>query len=221
MVLVKQAEREVCFPAACMPPGRFNLTDQTIQEFFMLPTQRQRQQQDREPSPFSGISVQDFIEHTVIYEHQPLPFTTKLKQGARAGMLLSVICAALLLLFPLMKQPLQSIYFPFFLGWLNNPLTVYMQWISQAFPLQLLNGSLFCSGIALLVITRNLRQGHLGLQWIAFAQALGGSLNMLLMLPFLLLLVVNLLAWFIAIGLAIIVSLLLIRLLVALVEQLS
>lgn len=153
---------------------------------------------------FPGISLHDFVEHTTIYEHQAVPFSARLRQATRLGMAFTLLTSALLLLLPFIAGSLKVVYFPFFLpaGW-HTFLTSYIQWLASNAPLRYSEGALIGFGIVLLIITRNLRHGRFAQQWMAFAQAIGGSINLLLLTLALVLFLPDILLWIVAFAIAI------------------
>jgi hypothetical protein len=134
-------------------------------------------------SSFPGVSLHDFVEHTAIYERQSVPFSTTLRRATQFGMAFTLLTSALLLLLPGIAGNLKIVYFPLFLstGW-HSFLASYIQWLASSALLHYSESALIGCGVVLLILTRNLQRGQSTQQWIAFAQVIGGSLNLLLLI---------------------------------------
>ncbi len=146
---------------------------------------------DADPPSYPGISVSDFLRQTTVYEDLPVPFAPRLRQGAFAGMALTLAGSLFLALLPEMQPFIASVPLLLLHGFLN----AYAQWIESTPLLNYINGALLSSSLVLLIMTRNLRRGRLPLHWLACAEALGGSANLVLLLIPLCIVCVNFALW--------------------------
>ncbi|MBV9229750.1 MAG: hypothetical protein JOZ18_10590 [Chloroflexi bacterium] len=164
---------------------------------------------------FPGISLQDFMERTTVYEHTPVLFTPRLRQGAWVGMLLTLITSSVVWLLPMFEGYIAGIFFPWFHG-LNEYLKSYLRWLAHNPWIGSIDLVLLCVGVLLLILTGNLRRGGLGQQWLAFVEALGGCANLVLLVVPVAMILANLLVWLVVIVVGCFVFLILVRLVVAL-----
>jgi hypothetical protein len=155
------------------------------------------------------------MEQTAVYERTPALFSPRLRQGAWVGMLLTLISGSAVWLLPGIEGKIPVIFFPWLQGF-NVYLQSYLDWLAHNRWIGFIDLVLLCTGMLLLIFTRNLRRGNLGQQWLAFSQALGGSANLLLLLIPLAMILANLLVWLVAIIIGCFVVMILVRLMVAL-----
>ncbi|QBD79220.1 hypothetical protein EPA93_25855 [Ktedonosporobacter rubrisoli] len=155
-------------------------------------------EQDTAPA-FPGMSLHDFMERTAVYEHTPVAFPPRLRRAAWLGMGFTLITVSIILLIPVLGTGMRALYFPFMLGALNHFLESYLHWLVASVWIRYVDGALLGSALVLLLLTRNLRQGRLEQQWLAFIQALAGCLNLLLLMSIVLLILPNILLWIISI----------------------
>jgi hypothetical protein len=149
------------------------------------------------PPEFPGMNLRDFMEQTVKYEAMPGPFNRRLRQATWAGMalILAGLVASLLLpsgvvngvaFFVLLSNAVSTI-----LGLLSSPWT------------RCIDTLLLISGLVLLATTRNLQNGKPWQHYWAFAQALCGAANSLVLLLLFAIVLLNLIFWIAVILLAI------------------
>jgi|GEM_PF-3356301 len=167
---------------------------------------------DANPPSYPGISVSDFLRQTTVYEELPVPLAPRLRQGAFAGMALTLAGSLFLALLPGMQPLIASAPLLLLHGFLN----AYTQWIVSTPLLNYINGVLLSSSLVLLIVTRNLRHGRLPLHWLACAEALGGSANLVLLLIPLCIVCVNFALWTLILMALLLIFVLVIALLAAL-----
>lgn len=148
-------------------------------------------------SSFPGMNLRDFMERTVKYEEIPGPFNRRLCQATWTGMALIFVCLVVSLLLPsgaasggtfflLLSNVVSTI-----LGLLSSPWTRSIDIL------------LVISGLVLLAITRNLQHGKPWQHYWAFAQALCGAANFLVLVLLFAIVLLNLIFWIVMIVLAI------------------
>jgi len=190
-----------------MPVNRFRNLDPTHTEKTMLPDLHQPQathdQEARAPLP--GMSLHDFMERTSLYEQTPVPFPFRLRRATWTGLVLTLISSLILLLLPFFVRPLSTVQFPFFPSGLHSWREGYVRWLLTSPLMRYCNGALIGSAAILLLLTRNLRNGNIGQQWIAFVQAIGGCINCVLMLVLLMFILLDLLMWILALSVLVLV----------------
>jgi len=146
---------------------------------------------DAYPPTYPGISVSDFLHRTTVYEELPAPLAPRLRQGAFAGMALTLVGSLFLALLPTI-QPLGASA-PLLL--LHGFFNAYLYWIASTPLLNYINGVLLSSSVVLLIVTRNLRRGRLPLHRLACVEAIGGSANLVLLLIPLSIICINFALW--------------------------
>lgn len=146
---------------------------------------------DAYPPTYPGISVSDFLHQTTVYEDLPAPFAPRLRQGAFAGMALTLVGSLFLALLPRIQPLIAGAPFLLLHGFLN----AYIQWIASMPLVNYINGVLLSSSLVLLIVTRNLRRGRLPLHRLACAEAIGGSANLVLLLIPLIIVCLNFALW--------------------------
>jgi hypothetical protein len=133
--------------------------------------------QNNSAPQFPGISLRSFMENTTTYEDMPVPFTPLLRQGAWVGIGVIAICTLLLLLISATGYGASRS-----LLILGGQLYSYMNWvIGSAWPFWI-NTLLLASSVALLVVTRGLKQGKQLYHRLAFALFLCGIANIAMFL---------------------------------------
>lgn len=146
---------------------------------------------DSYPLTYPGISVSDFLHQTTVYEDLPAPFAPRLRQGAFAGMALTLAGSLFLALLPRIQPLIASA--PLLV--LHDFLNAYMHWLASTPLLNYINGVLLSSSLVLLIVTRNLRRGRLPLHRLACVEAIGGSANLVLLLIPLIIVCLNFALW--------------------------
>ena len=165
----------------------------------MLPDLYQSQVHDQEDPPqLPGMSLHDFMERTSLYEQTPVPFPFRLRRATWTGLVLTLICSLILVLLPLFASALGNMQFPLFLSGLHGIRDGYVHWLLTSPLIRYCNGALIGFAAVLLLLTRNLRRGNIGQQWIAFVQAIGGCINCVLMLVLLMFILLDLFMWILA-----------------------
>lgn len=168
---------------------------------------------DAEPLSLPGISVNDFMRHTMTYEDQPVEFAARLRQGALAGMALTLAGALSLALLPaLYSAVFASALILFFRPFLSG----YIQFLANTPLLNYIDGALLSSSLVLLCMTRGLHRGRPLLHWLAFAEAIGGTANLLMIAIPLLIISLNIVSWIVIIVALILIVALIVAVLVAL-----
>jgi hypothetical protein len=168
--------------------------------------------QDIAPS-FPGMSMRDFMQHTSIYEHKPAPFSPLLRRATWTGIVLTTLVAATILLLPNFATNLHTLFFPLIPQGFNGFLSSYVHWLTHNRWIAFLDGALLVAGGILLILTCNLRQGNIAQHWLAFIEALGGISNLLLILIPLAMLLANIIVWALALIIALVLFVILIRIL--------
>jgi hypothetical protein len=160
--------------------------------------QRYQEPDDQEsqyaPS-FLGMSMRDFMSLTSAYEDIPAPFSPLLRHSTRVGMLLTLITAFIIALLPSIEGGIKVLSFPYLLQGLNDRLYGYLYWLAHSPWVSYTDALLLSAGLVLLIFTRNLRRGTVPQHWLAFAIALGGTINLLILLVALLMFLPNIIAW--------------------------
>jgi hypothetical protein len=141
-----------------------------------------------------GISLHDFMQQTTVYEQMPVPFSPQLRRSAFIGMLFTLIAMLGSAVLPPLCRESNILNLPF-LGSFNAILYGYVGWMSAQVWLSYFNGALLVSGLLLLMLSRNLHVGPPWQHWGAFAHAVIGVINILLVLFPLALLLAKLLIW--------------------------
>lgn len=147
-------------------------------------------------SSFPGMNLHDFMERTVKYEAMPGPFNRRLRQATWAGLALILIGLVASLLLP--SGAVNGVAF-FVL--LSNAVSTILGLLSSPWT-RCIDAVLLISGFVLLAITRNLQNGKPWQHYWAFAQALCGTANSLVLLLLLALVLLNLAFWIAIIVLA-------------------
>ncbi len=145
-----------------------------------------------------GMSMHDFMRRTASYEEYvkgPVPFSPRLRRATWIGMLLTLGSAALIILLPLFAGELHLFFFPWIPAATNAFLLNYVYWLGHIPLLGYELGVLLVAGAVLVILTRGLRQGNRGQLWIAFAEVIGGCINLLLILPPLAIIAGHVLGW--------------------------
>jgi hypothetical protein len=182
----------------------------------LLPSQSLHEQERR--VAFPGMSLQDFMERTSLYEQTPVLFPSNLRRATWIGLALTAISSLILVLLPIFADYLYGVQFPFFLSGLHVYRDIYVHWLLSSVWICYLNGLLLGSGAMLLILTHNLQRGRVEQQWIAFVQALGGCTNFLLMAAILLFILPDLLLWILAFCLVLLGVALVLRIVFALLR---
>jgi hypothetical protein len=150
-------------------------------------------------SSFPGMNLHDFVEQTVKYETMPGPFNRRLRQATWVGMalILAGLVASLLL-------PSGSVSGVAFFVLLSNAMGTILGLLSSLWT-SCIDTVLLISGLVLLATTRNLQNGKPWQHYWAFAQALCGAGNSLVLLFLFAIVLLNLIFWMAVIVLAILV----------------
>ena len=155
---------------------------------------------------FPGMSMRDFMASTSAYEDIPAPFSPLLRHATWMGMLLTLITALVIPLLPAIDAGIKMVAFPFLLHGLNDRLDGYLYWLGHSPMVSYTDALLLSAGLILMIFTRNLRHGTVPQNWLAFAIALGGTINLLLLMAALLMFLPNTIAWLLlALGIFIII----------------
>jgi hypothetical protein len=160
--------------------------------------QRYQEPDDQEPRAapsFPGMSMRDFMSLTSAYGHIPAPFSPLLRHTTRVGMLLTLITAFVIALLPAIEGEIKMVTFPYLLQGLNDRLDGYLYWLAHSPWVSYSDALLLSAGLVLLIFTRNLQRGTAPQHWLAFAIALGGTINLLLLLVAFLMFLPNIIAW--------------------------
>ena len=150
------------------------------------PIEPYNEQADSAP-PFPGISLRSFMENTTTYEDMPAQFAPRLRQGAWIGIGVIAACTLLTLLIGAMGYGLSRVL-PIFGGQLYS----YLDWLIGSTWLFWVNVVLLVASVALLVVTRGLKQGRQLYHRLAFAVFLCGIANIAMFLFPLVVLGINL-----------------------------
>lgn len=158
------------------------------------------QPRERKSSSFPGMNLRDFMEQTVKYEAMPGPFNRRLRQATWAGiaLILAGLVASLLL-------PSGAVSGVAFFVLLSNAVSTILGVLSSPWT-RCIDIVLLIFGLVLLAITRNLQNGRPWQHYWAFAQALCGAVNSLVLLLLFAIVLLNLLFWIAVIVLAIFVA---------------
>lgn len=160
----------------------------------------------RDVRSFPGMSMRDFMSSTSAYEDIPAPFSPPLRHATWMGMLLTLITVLAIPLLPAVDAGIKVVAFPFLLHGLNDHLYGYLYWLGHSPMVSYTDALLLSAGLILMIFTRNLRQGTAPQNWLAFAVALGGTTNLLLLMAALLMFLPNIMAWLLlALGIFIII----------------
>ena len=149
-------------------------------------------------SAMMGMSMEEFMKRTSIYEHKPVPFSPLLGRAARVGMLFTLITVVVILLLPKFFFYLKMLEIAPF-GGFNESLNTYLSWLVHNPLVAISEGAIIMSGLVLLIFTKNLREGNTGQQWLAFIQAMSGTGNFMLLAIPVAMLIANLLFWVVVI----------------------
>ena len=137
------------------------------------------------------------MEHTTTYEDMPVPLTPLLRRGAWIGIGVIAACTLLTLLIGAMGYGASRV-----LPILGGQLYSYLDWLIGSAWLFWVNVLLLASSVALLVVTRGLKQGKQLYHRLAFALFLGGIVNITMFLFPLVVLGINLILLLIIIAVA-------------------
>ena len=129
-------------------------------------------QQANSASPFPGISLRSFMEHTTTYEDMPVQFTPLLRQGTWIGITVIAACTLLTLLLGATGYG-ASRWLPILGGQLYSYLVLligstWLFWVDVV---------LLVSSVALAIVTRGLKQGKQLYHRLAFALFVCGLVN--------------------------------------------
>jgi hypothetical protein len=112
---------------------------------------------------------------------------------------------------PNIEDGIHVVAFPFLLQGLNEHLEQYIHWLAHTPLISYIDALLLCAGLVLMIVTRNLRHGTTPQNWLAFAIAVGGTINLLLMLAAVLLFLPNLIMWLLLVGGILVIIVVLLR----------
>jgi hypothetical protein len=147
------------------------------------------QPRPRISSSFPGMNLRDFMERTIPYEGMPGPFNRRLRQATWTGMAFILAVLVVSLLIP--SGAVSGV--PFFL-FLSNVVSAVIGLMSSPWT-RCIDILLLISGLVLLAITRNLQNGEPWQHYWAFAQALCGAANFLVLLLLFVIVLLNLICW--------------------------
>lgn len=156
------------------PPGLLPFRTKEISLHY--PLEPYNEQANSAP-PFPGISLRSFMEHTTTYEDMPAPFTPLLRRGAWIGIGVIAACTLLTLLIGAIGYGASKS-----LLILSGQLYAYMDWLIGSSWLFWVNVLLLASSVALLIVTRGLKQGKQLYHRLAFAMFLCGMANIAMFL---------------------------------------
>lgn len=145
-------------------------------------------------STMMGMSMEEFMKRTSIYEHKSVPFSPLLRRAARVGMLFTLVTVVVILLLPKLFSYLKMLEIAPF-GGFNESLNSYLTWLAHNPFVATGEGAIVVSGLVLPIFTKNLREGNSGQQWLAFIQAISGTGNFMLLAIPVAMLAANLLFW--------------------------
>jgi hypothetical protein len=126
---------------------------------------------------FPGISLRSFMENSTTYEDTPVPFTPLLRRGAWTGIGVIAFCTLLTVLIGTVGYGASRM-----LPILGGQLYAYLNVLIGGSWLIWVDVLLLASSIALLVVTRGLRQGKQLYHRLAFALFLCGIANIAMFL---------------------------------------
>lgn len=129
---------------------------------------------------------------------QPVPFSPFLRHATRTGIVLTLLVAAIILLLPQFGSALHAILLPLIPVSLNSFLSGYLYWLTHNRWIGFFEGGLVVASGVLLIFTHNLHQGNQSQHWLAGIEALGGLLNLALVLVPLVVILANTLIWILA-----------------------
>lgn len=147
------------------------------------------QPREQMSSSFPGMNLRDFMEQTVKYEAMPGPFNRRLRQATWAGitLILAGLVASLLL-------PSGAVNGVAFFVLLSNAVSTILGLLSSPWT-RCIDTVLLMAGLVLLAITRNLQNGKPWQHYWAFAQALCGAANSIVLLLLFAIVLLNLIFW--------------------------
>lgn len=148
-------------------------------------------------SSFPGMNLRDFMERTVKYEEMPGPFNRRLRQATWTGMALILVGLVVSLLLPSGAVSAGA----FFLL-LSNVASIVLGLMSSPWT-RCIDILLLISSLVLLALTCNLQNGKPWQHYWAFAQALCGAANFLVLLLLFGIVLLNLICWIVIIVVAI------------------
>ena len=153
---------------------------------------------------FPGMSLEDFMARTKVYEQMPVPFSRSLRRSTYTAMVFMLIVGVGLIALPHLFQLSAVLNLPF-LNMLNAWLFNYIDWLYAHIWLYVLDGVLLFAFPVLFLTTHWLRRGPIWLHWCAFGYVVLGVLFFIGILIPLLLLLVKVLVWIVAILLIVLV----------------
>ena len=147
---------------------------------------------------FPGMSLEDFMARTKVYEQMPVPFSRSLRHSTYTAMVFMLIVGVGLIVLPHLFQLSAVLNLPF-LNMLNAWLFNYIDWLYAHIWRYVLDGVLLLTFPVLLLMTHGLNNGPIWLHWCAFGYVVLGVLCFIGILIPLLLLLIKVLVWVIAI----------------------
>ena len=153
---------------------------------------------------FPGMSLEDFMARTEVYEHMPVLFSRSLRRSTYTAMVFMLIAGVGLIALPRLFQLSAVLNLPF-LNSLNQWLFTYIDWLYAHPWLNVLDAVLLFAFPVLFFMTRFLRRGSIWLHWWAFGYVVFGVLFFIGILIPLLLLLIKVLVWVVAILLIVLV----------------
>ncbi len=153
---------------------------------------------------FPGMSLEDFMAQTRVYEQMPVPFPRSLRRSTYTAGVFMLIVGGGLLALPHLFQLSTILNLPF-LNLLNLWLFDYIDWLYAHAWFNILDAALLFAFPVLFFTTRWLRRGPIWLHWCAFGYVVVSMLCFIGILIPLLLLLIKMLVWVIAILITILV----------------
>ncbi len=141
-----------------------------------------------------GLSLDDFMRRTRVYENSSIPIAPQLRRSALIGTLFTALACTGLVILPPLRVDLHGLDVNWFSG-LNRILDSSMAWIVYHTWLDYVEGVFLLSVIPLSIITHWLRRGPLWQHVCVCVYVLIGVLNLLAVLAMLVLVLTNLLFW--------------------------
>lgn len=153
---------------------------------------------EEEGISFPGMSLEDFMARTRVYEHMSIPFSRSLRRSTYTAMAFMLITGIGLIVLPHLFQLSTVLDLPF-LNLLNLWLFDYINWLYAHAWLNILDAALLFVFPILFFMTRFLRSGPIWLHWCAFGYVVVGVLFFITILIPLVLLLIKVLVWVVAI----------------------